>query len=324
LSGTLVILSPHDPDLHFCGAVASYSGLRLQRVHSEAELVQFLKKGEKSVFFVGLSGQEKLNQLEQAIQSEVGLFSEFANGNQFHFLSDADFEECPWLAESPLMGSFILRHYHDISTVGEQYGRLIASNLRERGFGISAVLGPSAKVQRIRLARSIQKQEAVEAVRGYVVAAGFNSRMATVVANAVDEALMNAIFDAPVDQVGKQEKALVQRSEDFALEGRNQVELEIGFDGRVLGVAAIDHFGSIDKTRLLRHISKVYMNDSYKVKTTSAGAGLGLSSSFQSGASFSFLCETGVRTEAMLFFSIAENYRKFREQFRFLSTQFYF
>ncbi len=324
MAGTLVILSPHDQDLNFCGEVASCSGLSLQRVHSDAELVQFLKKGEKSVLFLDLGGQEKLSHLEQVIQSEVGLFSELVNGNQFHFVSDADFEECPWLAESPLMGSFILRNYNDITVAGEQYGRLIASNLRERGFGLSAVLGPSAKVQRVRLARSTQKQEAVEAVRGYVVSAGFNSRMATVVANAVDEALMNAIFDAPVDQVGKQEKALVPRTTDFALEGKNQVEMEIGFDGRVLGVSAIDQFGSIDKTRLLRHMSKVYVNDTYKVKTTSAGAGLGLSSSFQSGASFSFLCETGVRTEAMLFFSIAENYRKFREQFRFLSTQFYF
>ncbi len=324
MSKNLILFSQRDEDLAFSGAVAAASGLSFKRVGRLPEVVDALQGTAKNVIFVDLAGSETLSSLEQILQAEVGLFSELVNGNHFHFLSDADFEECPWLAESPLMGSFVLRNYRDATEAGTRYGRVVANSLNDRAFGLSSVLGPAAKVQKIRLARSTQKQEAVEAVRGYVVAAGFNNRMATVVANAVDESLMNAIFDAPVDASGKQEKAMVPRTEDFPLDGKNQVEMEIGFDGKVIGINAIDHFGSIDKNRLLRHMSKVYTNDVYKVRTTSAGAGLGLSSSFQSGGSFFFVCDSGVRSEAMLFFSVEENYRKFREQFRFLATQFYF
>jgi len=324
VGNNLVLFSQRDEDLAFCGAVAASAGLSLRKVNRLSEVVDGVRDPERSVIFVDLGSAETLSSLEQVLQAEVGLFSELVNGNYFHFISDADFEECPWLAESPLMGSFILRNYRDPNEAGTRYGRLVGSSLKDRAFGLAGVLGPSARVQKVRLGRSTQKQEAVEAVRGYVVAAGFNNRMATVVANAVDESLMNAIFDAPVDASGKQEKAMVPRSEDFPLDGKNQVEMEIGFDGKVIGVSAIDQFGSIDKNRLLRHMSKVYMNEAYKVKSTSAGAGLGLSSSFQSGGSFFFVCDSGVRSEAMLFFSIEENYRKFREQFRFLATQFYF
>jgi hypothetical protein len=319
-----VLWSQREEDLVFGSEIASAANLSLRRVGNVHELVVPLKAGERPIFFIDLGGQETLSHLEQVIQTELGLFSELVNGNSFHFISDADLEECPWLAESPLMGSFILRNFKDAHAAGVRYGRLVEASLGERSFGLSNLLGKSAKVQQVKLSRSTQKQEAVEAIRGYVLAAGFNNRMATVVANAVDEALMNAIFDAPVDSAGKQEKAQVPRTEDFNLDGRNQVEVEVGFDGKTIGVSAIDHFGSVDKTRLLRHMSKVYTNEAYKVKTTSAGAGLGLSSSFQSGGSFYFVCENGSRTEAMLFFTLAENYREFREQFRFLSTQFYF
>jgi hypothetical protein len=324
LGRTLVLLSQNDQDFTFAAEVASVAGLSLKKAASVEDAVQPLAAGEHPILMVDLTSLELLSQFEQELQSKVGLFSELVNGNTFHFISDEDFDECSWLPESPLMGSFILRNFKDPRGAGTRYGRLVAATLQERAYGIKNLLGPSAQVQTVRLGRSSQKMEAVEAVRGYAVAAGFNNRMASTIANAVDEILMNAIFDAPVDALGKQEKAMMPRTEDFALEGRHLVEMEIGFDGKTIGIAAIDHFGSIDKTRILRHISKVYSTENYKLKSTSAGAGIGLSSVFQGGASFFYVCESGARTEAMVFFSLTESYREFREQFRFLVTQFYF
>jgi hypothetical protein len=160
-----VLCSQREEDLAFCGAIAASGGLTLRRVNHLAEVVQVLKEGSRSVFFVEVLGPETLSSLEQIVQSEVGLFSELVNGNFFHFISDADFEECPWLAESPLMGSFILRNFPDPQAAGERYGRLVAASLKERAFGLAQLLGPSAKVQKISLARSTQKQEAVEEVQ---------------------------------------------------------------------------------------------------------------------------------------------------------------
>ena len=176
----------------------------------------------------------------------------------------------------------------------------------------------------VKLALSSQKQEAVEAIRTYLEAAKFNSRMATSIANAVDEILMNSIFDAPIDELGKPMYAQTPRSTVFELKGRQEVEMKVGFDGSYVAVTAVDHFGSLDKVKLMKHIAKIYTDEEYKVKTSVAGAGLGLATVFQSGGSFFFVSESRTRTEVTVFFKRTESYRDFKDQFRFISTQFYF
>ena len=148
--------------------------------------------------------------------------------------------------------------------------------------------------------------------------------MAAVIANAVDELLMNAMFDAPVDDLGKPLYSNTARSSVFKLEGKGAVELHVGFDGDHLGITAVDFYGSLDKTKLLSHISKNYTQQEYKVKSNVAGAGIGLSTVFRSGGSFFFVSESRVRTEVTVIFRRADSYREFRDQFRFISTQFYF
>src|SRR5690606_20434015 len=116
----------------------------------------------------------------------------------------------------------------------------------------------NAKVQLVKLQLSTQKQDAVEAIKNYLIAAKFQSRMATVIANAVDELLMNAIFDAPVDDLGRPTHATTSRATQIQLEGPHAVEMQVGFDGKYVGITAIDMFGSLDKAKLLTHISKIY------------------------------------------------------------------
>jgi hypothetical protein len=108
------------------------------------------------------------------------------------------------------------------------------------------------------------------------------------------------------------------------LEGRHEVEMQVGYDGEYVGITATDLFGSIDKIKLLTHISKIYTEEEYRVKTTVAGAGIGLATVFRSGGSFFFVSEAQVRTEVTVFFRRTESFRDFKDQFRFISTQFYF
>jgi hypothetical protein len=102
------------------------------------------------------------------------------------------------------------------------------------------------------------------------------------------------------------------------------VELQVGFDGTYFGVTAIDHFGSLDKAKLLTHISKNYSDEQYKIRTGIAGAGIGLATVYRSGGSFFVASEMRERTEVTLFFKRTDSYREFKEQFQFFSTQFYF
>lgn len=324
MSKTLLLISTLPQDKEFATAVASVAGLTLHVAGDATSGASLINDRDIGVIFADTSDESQYREFEAAIEKSVGLFSDKINANAIHFLSSKNLEEVHYLVKSPLFGHFVLRSSGSPMESGEHYGRIVRATLADRAFGLPNLLKAGAKVQVVKLAMSTQKQEAVEAVKNYLLAAKFQSRMATVIANAVDELLMNSIFDAPVDDLGKPTLSAIARSTTLRLEGKSAVEMHIGFDGAYVGITAVDLFGSLDKNKLLAHISKIYTQEEYKVKTSVAGAGIGLATVFRSGGSFFFVSESQARTEATVFFKRTDSFREFKDQFRFISTQFYF
>lgn len=321
---SVLLISPRPDDQLFASALAASAGLTLKHANNPMEGVAILANEDSPIILADTSTEAHYQALEVAIQESVGIFSDKINSNAIHFLSSEELENVGYLIQSPLFGHFILRNYHDPKEAGQHYGRIVKATLVERAFGLSNLLKPGTKIQTVKLKSSNQKQDAVEAVKTFLIAAKFQSRMATVIANAVDELLMNAIFDAPIDQLGKPVFSSTARSAVFKLEGRQEVEMHVGYDGQYVAISALDHFGSLDKVKLLSHISKIYSKEEYKIRTSTAGAGIGLATVFHSGGSFFFVSESQHLTEVIVFFKRTDNFREFKDQFRFLSTQFYF
>lgn len=324
MAKTLLLISDKNDDLTFAIEVAIAAGLSLKHAKDPVEGATLIAQEEITIVLADASSEAQFQALENAIQESVGLFSDKINANAIHFISSEDLENVKYLIQSPLFGHFILRNSVDSKKSGQHYGRIVKATLAERAFGLTSLLAQGAKVQVVKLALSSQKNEAVEAIKTLLMSAQFNSRMATVIATAVDELLMNAMFDAPVDELGKQKYASTPRSTVLKLDGPAAVEMHVGYDGEYAAITAVDHYGSLDKNKLLAHISKMYVDEEYKVKTNVAGAGIGLGQVFRAGGSFFFVSESRVRTEVTVFFRKTGSYREFRDQFRFLSTQFYF
>ena len=57
---------------------------------------------------------------------------------------------------------------------------------------------------------------------------------------------------------------------------------------------------------------------------TGGCSGIGLATVFRSGGSFFFVSESRNRTEVTVFFRKLDSFRDFKDQFKFISTQFYF
>jgi CheY-like chemotaxis protein len=323
-SKSLLLISANPEDQAFAIQVAMSAGLSLQTVADPVEGAAIIAAEQPSVILCDTSSEQHYQALETAIQESIGLFSDKINANSIYFLSSESLEKVQYLVQSPLFGHFILRNYGDPKEAGEHFGRIVKATSNERAFGLKQLLKDGAKVQTIKLQITTQKQDAVEAIKNYLLAAKFQSRMATVIANAVDELLMNAMFDAPTDELGRALFNSTARTASIKLEGRHNVEMHVGYDGRYVAITAIDHFGSLDKAKLLTHISKLYTEEEYKVRTSIAGAGIGLATVFRSGGSFFFVSESRARTEVTVFFKRTDNFREFKDQFKFLSTQFYF
>ena len=324
MSQTLLLISQNPIDQQFATQAALSAGLTLHVASDPREAARAIEHETPRCILCDVSTHELYTNLENALQETVGLFSDKLNSNSIHFIGDGDLAQASYLVQSPIFGNFIIRPETAVEETGQHYGRVLKGTLQERAFGIKHFLKPTAKTQTIKLHITTQKQDAVEAVRNYLIAAKFNNRMAMVIANGVDEILMNAMFDAPTDELGKTLYQHTARSASIKLEGKHAVEMEVGYDGQYVAVAAIDHFGSLDKNRLLSLISKVYRDSEYKVKNQGAGAGLGLATVFQSGGSLVFVSEARVRTEVILFFKRTDNYKEFKAQFKFIGTQLYF
>jgi hypothetical protein len=322
----LLLISAQPDDQAFGTAVAREAELEAVIEPDVTKACALLASGgdAETVIMVDVSSDPQYQKFEKAIQDSVGLLSDRLNANAIHFLSSDPLEKVQYLVQSPLFGHFIQRHYGNPEASGVHYGRLVKAAVSGRAFGLGTLLKPGAKIQVVKLQLSSQKQDAVEAIKNYLLALKFQSRMATVIANGVDEIIMNAMFDAPTDDVGRPLYTLTSRSTVLKLEGKAAVEMHVGFDGECVAITAVDLYGSLDKVKLLSHISKIYTEEEYKVKTSVAGAGIGLATVFRSGGSFFFASESRSRTEVTVFFRRTDNYREFREQFHFLSTQFYF
>jgi hypothetical protein len=324
VSKSLLLISQLAEDKAFAAEVAAEAGLDLLLADDANSGTELVNSQEPAVIFVDVTTEAQFREFEAALQEKVGLFSDKVNVNAIHFLSSSDLTEISFLIQSPIFGHYLMRNYGDVKVTGQHYGRIVKSSQAERAFDLAALLRPEAKIQVVKLQSTSQKQEAVEAIKSYLEAAQFQSRMATSIANAVDELLMNAMFDAPIDELGKNIYSQTPRSTVFELKGKHEVEMKVGFDGNYIAVTAVDKFGSLDKVKLMKHIAKIYTDEEYKVKTSVAGAGLGLATVFHSGGSFYFVSESRTRTEVTVFFKRTESYRDFKDQFRFISTQFYF
>jgi len=279
---------------------------------------------ETPVIMVDVSSATQYKQFELAIQNSVGIFSDKISANGIHFISSDDINEVNFLFESPIFGHYICRNYGDPLAAAKRYGYIVRATQKERAFGMKNLIHENTKIQTVIFQNTHQKQEGVEAVRNFLLSAKFKSRMAMTIANAVDELVMNAMFDAPVDELGTQIYSSTPRSTKIKLEGQNSVEMHVGYDGEYVAISAVDLWGSLVKLRLFSHITKRYIDEEYKVKTTVAGAGIGLATVFRSGGSFFFSSESQSRTEVTVFFKRTDNFKEFRNQFRFISTQFYF
>ncbi|MBY0471891.1 hypothetical protein K2X30_12050 [bacterium] len=322
MSKSLVLYSNNPDDKIFAAEAAAVAHLNLEVKSDFIGVADALAAGEVGAVFCEIIDQAAFRKFEEAIQSRVGLFSDKVNGNHFHFLTDLDIEKTTFLLESPLFGNFVLRHYESPKADGQHYGRIVAASQTDRAFGLESIM--KSKTQSVKLEWTTQKQDAVDAVRNYLLAAKFKARMATTVANAVDEILMNAMYDAPVDDLGKSIYQSTPRSTPMKLENKAAVQMEITYDGKYVAVSAIDLYGSVDKKKLLAHMAKSYQREEFRVRATHQGAGVGLGQVFRSGGSVLFSSEAGSRTEVTIMFRRLDMFREFKDQFRFLGTQFYF
>ncbi len=325
MSKPFVVHSNKPEDLRFVEIIGGELGYPIEVCKSANHLADLILQTSPLAIFSESSPETEYRTLETVIQDKIGLFSEQIQSNRFHFFGDDGLDKFSHLLASPLIGNFIVRRNEMLEVAAKRYSRIVKAFMRDDlPFGLANFFTEGTKVQTVKLTHSSQKQDAVEAVRNFAIAAKFSTRASSFISNAVDEYIMNAIYDAPTDTLGRQTFVRVSRNTPIALDKRQEVSMSIAYDREILGVSVLDQYGSLDKSRLITQMLKNYKNESYKISSSREGAGIGLATVFKSSAGMVFLVEGNTRTEAIIFFAKTDNFKDFRSQFRFLTTYFQF
>jgi hypothetical protein len=119
----------------------------------------------------------------------------------------------------------------------------------------------------------------------------------------LDEMLMNALYDAPVDEQGRPIFSEIPTKTRISLRVEQKIVVQYVCDGKQFAIAVRDSFGTLERATVLRYLHKcLHSEQQIDRKVGGAGLGLYLITNSSSGVFFNVL--PGVATEAVCTFDL--------------------
>ncbi|SMF36785.1 CBS domain-containing protein [Pseudobacteriovorax antillogorgiicola] len=171
-------------------------------------------------------------------------------------------------------------------------------------FGIEKYLESGTKIYKETIEGSDHRLSAIDHMKDYFRDVGLTKALTTRISMVAEELLLNAIYDAPVDQDGEALYNTLDRRVAVKLRPEQMAHFTYGCDGSYVGVAAIDPFGSIKKNTVFKYLESCYSDQAGSVDTTKGGAGRGLYMIVEGADLVVFNVRPGFRTEVAAFFAI--------------------
>lgn len=315
-----MLISSNQEDQGFASEIATSIGVPFLAVPSSKEAVPALAPDGQDILFVDISTEAQCKEFSERFKDRIGTQPGNISARNVHIITGEEIDWISSLVNASQFGHVVIRKYGNVKEAGQYYSRLVKS-LRQRGeFGMESLLTSCSGISIMKINHSTEKSNILEKIRKFLMdEAAFSERVVEIVLNGVDEILMNAIYDAPVDESGNQRLAKIPRDTPIALDERTSVELQTGFDGEHVAFKVVDRFGSLERKKLLKHLFSSHDRTQFELNSAVANAGIGLATTFRTGASLMFLSEKGVRTEVTTFFKLSKSFREFKNQFRFVS-----
>ena len=120
-----------------------------------------------------------------------------------------------------------------------------------------------------------EKAQCVAQVSEFAEQMGVRRKYREGIDQCLDEMLMNALYDAPVDEHGKPLYADVATKSRVTLRPEHKALVQYACDGTQFAVAVRDAFGGLERATVLRYLHKC-LNDERQIDRKAGGAGLGL------------------------------------------------
>lgn len=153
---------------------------------------------------------------------------------------------------------------------------IIANHIRGLTTGVRHVIKASSEVHEQTIRAALEKTGLIDRVLECAGASGLRRRITRLLPALVDELVMNAVFNAPVDQHGESRYDQLDRATELKLESEQSAVLSWGADESCFAVSVRDPFGSLTADVLLTYLKHGFETADVRRDTGKGGAGLGL------------------------------------------------
>lgn len=181
-------------------------------------------------------------------------------------------------------------------------------------FGLEKYLSWGASVKEITLRQSTDRANAIEEVERFSKGCQLKTSLRRKLVQLTDELLMNAIWDAPVDEDGKPKYAKLPRNMPVALTENEAVQLRYATDGNLLAVSVTDNFGTLTRETAFRYLIRCFGRTDNQISMQAGGAGLGLYMAYLAISTFVINVAPGKKTEVIGILNLRLSNREMAER----------
>jgi hypothetical protein len=185
---------------------------------------------------------------------------------------------------------------HDLASIAT---RILAGDI----FGLEKLVPWGTKVYSTLVGDYQEKSVCIAQMSEFAELMGVRRKYREAIEQCVDEMLMNALYDAPVDDQGKQIFAEIPTKTRISLRMEQKVVVQYACDGKGFSVSVRDSFGTLDRTTVLKYLYKC-LHSEQQIDRKTGGAGLGLYLMANSSTRFLFNVLPGVATECVCVFDL--------------------
>lgn len=313
----IIGITERKEDLVFLAEVAKVHQTPITIIRNAEELRNSLGSSSKAFVFWDVDHTDSQNpDYPTSYQSIATVIKTYIYPGRIFLMSTKPLIETPYVFQGPVFWHHFYRQYKPPAA-------FLASKILNQveavdPFGLEKYAPSGSKIQKITLNRSAEKAVAMTALGRVLNTLKIPNRLNEKVVQAVDEMIMNALFDAPVKN-GAQYRIESERTLNFSLTDREVIDIFFGISPECLSICVRDYFGTFHKEIAVRLLRNNYHDNQYQVKESTRAAGLGIYGIVLSGLSMLVVNRPGKMTEVMIFVPVVKNMKSFRDEVRFLS-----
>jgi hypothetical protein len=170
-------------------------------------------------------------------------------------------------------------------------------------FGVEKTMPWGVRVYSMLVGDYNEKSVAIAAISDFAGAMGVRRKYREGIEQSIDELLMNALYDAPVDQGGKPVFAEVPTKSRLSLRLEQKALVQYACDGDTFAVSVRDPYGTLSKDTVVKFLDKC-LHASEQIDRKVGGAGLGFYIVANAASQVAINSYPGVATECVVTFDL--------------------